>query len=227
MKFKNNKNFLEKLFEKEDFYEIDNHSKKEKVYECKNGTEIFVVFPGYKATEDNYDYRVDLKKGSKEIPLSHCNIITDIYNKCINDRIDKIKFKYLLIKVFKEGSFNLEKYKEFANYNTCEPPNKELLKSIDEAHKSKPFNWEGNRWDLNFEELLYSIGWIVIQEDLNYPIQNGYEGRKMPLCRYIETIYCSDNEDHTINEVIERTVIHDRRPKKWNEIDYSFLRDIG
>jgi len=226
MRFSRNKNQLEKLFEKEEFYNLDDHSKREKVYECKNGTEIFIVFPGYKASKTNYDYRVDIKKESEEIPLSHCNIITDIYNKCINDRIDKTKFKYLLIKVFKEDSFDFEKYEEFVDYNRKEPPKEELLKSIDKAHKSKSFNRDGNRWDLNFEELFYSIGWIVIQEDLNYPIQEGYEGRKMPLCRYIETIYCSHREDHTIEEVIERTVIHDRRPKKWDEIDYSFLRKI-
>jgi len=226
MKFRKNKRFLEDLFEKEYFYKHDNHSKRKKVYECKNGTEIFIVYPGYKATKDNYDYRVDIKKESKEIPLSHCNIITDIYNKCINNHIDKVKFKYLLINVFKEGRFDLEKYDEFSNYRNDNAPSKNLLDIIDKAHRTKQFNREGNVWDLNFEELFFSIGWIVIQEDLNYPIEDGYEGRKMPLCRYIETIYCTEFNDHEIDEVIERTVVHNRRPSKWNEINYSFLNDI-
>ncbi len=113
MKFGKNKEFLEVLFEKEKFYEHEDHSKQEKVYECENGTEIFIVYPGYKATENNYDYRVDIKNNSNEIPLSHCNIITDIFNKCINKRVDKTKFKYLLIKVFKEGNSTLRNTKKF------------------------------------------------------------------------------------------------------------------
>ncbi len=101
-----------------------------------------------------------------------------------------------------------------------------MIKRIDKAHKNKDFNHEGNRWDFNFEELFFSIGWIVIQEDLNYPIEEGYEGRKMPLARYIETIYCSQNQDHELEEVIKRAILHNKRPRRWREMDYSFVNDI-
>jgi len=226
MEFKKDKRFLENLFEKEEFYELEDHSKKEKVYECENGTGIYIVYPGYKATEENYDYRVDIKKDSIEIPLSHANIITDIYNKSKNNCVDLVKLKYLLIRVFKEESFNLDKYKEFTNYQTKKPPSEDILDRIDEAHKSKKFNREGNKWDLNFEELFHSIKWIVIQEDLNYPINQGYEGRKMPLARYVESIYCGKNNNRKIEEVIDRAILHNRRPKQWDELDYSYLDDI-
>ena len=227
MEFKKGENFLEKLFEEENFYALEVHSKEEKVYECGNGTEIYVVYPGYKASSDNYDYRVDIKKNSEKIPLSHANIIADIYNKSVNEWVDLVKFKYLLIEVFKEKAFEFEKYEEFYEYRPNRQPSKEIIDRIDEAHKSKEFKREGNQWDLNFEELFHSIKWIVIQEDLNYPMEKGYEGRKMPLARYVETIYCSQKDDHELEQVIERAIVHNKRPRQWKEIDYSFLDDIG
>jgi len=226
MEFKKGKNFLENLFKEESFYSLENHSKEEKVYGCKNGTEIKIVYPGYKATRSNYDYRVDIIKEPEQIPLSHANIIADIYNKCINCCVDPIKFKYLLVEVFKEKSFCLKKYKEFYNYIPSAPPPESILNRIDNAHGSKEFKHAGNRWDLDFEELFHSIKWIVIQEDLNYPMEEGYEGRKMPLARYIETIYCSQNQGHNLDEVIKRAIVHNKRPRRWREIDYSFVNDI-
>jgi len=40
----------------------------------------------------------------------------------------------------------------------------------------------------NHEQLITSIKWIVLQEDINYPIPK-YEGRKMPFARYLEAYF--------------------------------------
>lgn len=236
MEYKKTRKKLLQLFKKNNFFglvKIKNyHKKTEKVYTCSNASEIFVVYPGYKAKIKDgkiasYDFRVDIEKNGVRASLSHANIIVDIYNKCSNGYVKINLLEKVLVEISQEGEFKLNKYPEVARYKPCLPPTQRLLEIVEEAHKNigRIFNKEGNKWDLNFEELLYSIKWIVIQEDLNYPIKNGFEGRKMPFARYMEAVYCCKNDKHRISEVIERALAH-HRPTKWKGMDYSFLNNV-
>lgn len=78
--------------------------------------------------------------------------------------------------------------------------------------------------------------WIVLQEDINYPIKEGYQGRKMSFYRYLEAIYCqymdyaaAYNNRHSIEEVIER-IYAKYKSKLWkdaNEIDYHIIKSLN
>ena len=195
---------------------------------CSNGSEISVSFPGYKAkitrNKKVYDYRVDIKKNGLKTALSHTNIITDIYNKIVNCNMSSRALSNVLIEVSQEGNMNLQSISQSLPYNPT-PPDQNLLTRVSNAHSGKTYNPDGNSFDLTLEELLLSIKWIVLQEDINYPISNGFEGRKMPFARYLETILVTQNSSHTLEEVIQRALSHSR-PTQWNEMDYSFRKLI-
>lgn len=205
------------------------HASKVLIEVCSNGSKIYISFPGNKSkiTEKGivYDYRVDFLKNGISTSLSHTNIITDIFNKIVNGKLSAEKIKQILIEIAIQGEINLTEISANLTYQSIIPP-KNLLEKVNTAHGEKPYNQQGNVFDLSIEELLLSIKWIVLQEDINYPIAKNYEGLRMPFARYIEAIYVTQNSVHTLDEVIKRALAHSR-PAKWKEMDYSFLKQIS
>ncbi|MDM8555910.1 hypothetical protein QUF75_14350 [Desulfococcaceae bacterium HSG7] len=163
---------------------------------------------------------MDITKSGVTTALSHANIITDIFNKIQNGEMSANNLKAVLIEVAQEGNIDLDKIKANLAYNPIAPP-QTLISRVRTAHGKKNYNHVGNSSDLTIEELLASIKWIVLQEDINYPIRNHYEGRKMPFARYLETVFITQNNSHSLEEVISRALTHSR-PAQWAETDYSF-----
>lgn len=81
----------------------------------------------------------------------------------------------------------------------------------------------------SLDELLHTIAWIALQEDINYPMPR-YQGRKMPFYRYIEAIYVyTDPENpHKLNRqtVLDRTNVKGKPPLPINIIDYGVIHNI-
>jgi hypothetical protein len=232
MNFQQARNYLTTVFNQNGFSQnVQNkniHATQVVVETCSNGTEISVSFPGYKAyitgNKTVYDYRVDIVKNGIKAALSHTNIITDIYNKIDSCNMSASELRNVLIEFSQEGNIMLQSIVQRLPYNPS-APNQNLLTRVANAHKGKTYNAVGNSFDLTLEELLSSIKWIVLQEDINYPISNGYEGRKMPFARYLEAIFVTQNTSHTLEEVIQRALSHSR-PSQWNEMDYSFGNQV-
>lgn len=204
------------------------HASQKRIGSCDNRTLIFISFPGYKAEASTskiiYDYRVDICKDGITTALSHTNIITDIFNKIKNGGMSANNLKEVLIEIAKEGEIDFEAIVDKLEYNPIIPP-QTLIEKVRLAHGNKKYNHEGNLSDLTIEELLKCLKWIVLQEDINYPIAQNYEGRKMPFSRYLETIFITQNSSHDLEEVISRALIH-TRPKPWSDMDYSFTQLI-
>lgn len=233
MKYQNAKTHLEKIFRKNDFGKSLSleqfNSKYVELEKCENGSIVSISFPGYKAksigNKINYDYRIDLLRNGNETSLSHSNILVDIYNKTLNGKMDTLVFQQIIIQLSQTGTFNIEKIREQLRYTPTHPPTK-LLQLVKQYHGSKYYNELGNKVDLDLEELLLSIKWIVIQEDINYPISKGFEGRKMCFSRYLECIHLAQNQrSHSLEELIKRTLSHSR-PNLWSDMDYRFLKKI-
>jgi hypothetical protein len=228
MDFQQARNYLISVFEQNSFLNnVQNnnlHSTQIVVENCNNGSKISVSFPGYKSNISGskivYDYRVDIIKYGLTTALSHTNIIADIYNKVTNCNMSGEEFRDVLIEISQEGNIDIKSIIKRLPYNSI-PPNSTLISRVANAHLSKTYNAIGNSFDLSLEELLLAVKWIVLQEDINYPISNGFEGRKMPFARYLETIFVTHNFSHTLEEVIQRALLHSR-PLQWNEMDYSF-----
>lgn len=228
MNFQLASKFLIKSFRQHNFAENVRNNKRHVsqivVEICTNDTEILVSFPGYKAAVTSekivYDYRVDIRKGTFVTSLSHANIITDIYNKIVYGGMEGLKLRKALIYFFKEGGMSLADW-ETSLYYTSRNPEKDLLERVKTAHAQKQFNLAGNTFDLSLEELFCSLKWIVLQEDINYPMARGYEGRKMPLARYLETIFVTANHKYSLEDVIRRALMH-KRPLLWPELKYPF-----
>ncbi|NPD47708.1 MULTISPECIES: hypothetical protein [unclassified Lentimicrobium] len=225
--------YLEDNFKKNDFGKSLSlsqfNSKFIKLETCENHSIISVSFPGYKSkfkgSKIIYDYRIDLDRKGKETSLSHSNILVDIYNKILHGKIDAEKLSDVLMELSQTGRIEIKKVKTLLNYRPT-PPTPQLLKLVKQYHGSKYYNELGNKIDLDLEELLYSIKWIVIQEDINYPISQGFEGRRMCFSRYLECIHLTQEQNsHTFEELIKRTLSH-KRPKPWSEMDYSFKEKI-
>lgn len=188
-----------------------------------NGTRISVSFPGYKAriTEDDvyFDYRVDICKNRLVTSLSHTNIIADIYHKVTTGNMDAEALENCLLAFSTTGKIDPQIAEKLNGY-ICQNPDKGLLDRIKTAHGSKHYNKAGNMFELTLRELFLSLKWIILQEDINYPMEKGFEGRKMAVNRYLEAIYAAKNSDRSIEEVIERALMHGR-PKPWPELDYT------
>jgi hypothetical protein len=219
---------LDELFLRHDFKGHQANSRKHAVTtavdECENGSVISISFPGYKATPDKPDYRVDITKDGVTTSLSHANIIVDIVNKCTAGGMDI----QLMKRALKAQAANCAiDYAAFARHlpYTPHPPSVSLLAEARAAHGGKAYNEQGNKWDLTIEELFKSIKWIVIQEDINYPISRGLLGRKMSYFRYLEAIHVLETKTHSLTEVIQRALSH-TKPPKWPDMDYSFEKNI-
>ena len=193
---------------------------------CSSGSEITISFPGYKTrilgSKIVYDYRVNLIKGGITTSLSHSNIIVDILNKITNTNINNKEFEDLLKQSSIEGDFNFNSILEYIPIL----PKSDLIESVNSIHRKlgKTFNINGNLTDLDLEELFKSLLYIVLQEDINYPISKGYLGRKMCYSRYIETFNLRDGSNN-LDNLISRTLSH-TRPTNWNHVDYGFLEFI-
>ena len=110
-----------------------------------------------------------------------------------------------------------------SKYKPGKPPSTRVLGKLDEIHKeiNKSYNSDGNQWDLEIEELYTAIGWIALQEDINYPQKRGYEGRKMPFSRYLEAVQYAA-EDKPVKKIIHRALSHNRQTN-LDDVDYSFI----
>ena len=191
------------------------------VHRCASGAELTVHFPGYKAQLNPFrpDYRVDITKpGQASIPLSHANLIVDIYNKIVNGNMNPEALQRALLEQLCDCSIDYEAVTARLPYVPTPPPNA-LLDYAQVAHNGKPYRREGNSADLTIEELFSSIKWISIQEDFNYPMPR-YQGRKMPYTRYIEAVHVAKHKDsqHSLGEVIQRALSHSR-PLPWREMN--------
>ena len=219
---------LEGLFLQHDFKGHQANSRKHavttEVDRCQNGSIISICFPGYKATPAKPDYRVDITKDGITTSLSHANIIVDIVNKCTAGGMDMQQLKQALKNQAANCALDYAALAQSLPY-TPVLPSAALLAEARAAHGGKIFNERGNRWDLTLEELFKSIKWIVIQEDINYPISKGYLGRKMPYGRYLEAIHVLEGNGYSLQEVIQRALSH-YRPQKWANMDYSFEQSI-
>jgi hypothetical protein len=237
------KNYLLTVFAKNHYVHL--HERKEqktiKVQSYHDG-EIYITFPGYKAIVENgsvknYDYRVDINKGHIRTSLSHVNIIVDLYAKVKESNgllYDDIKTLLYNISVNKEMN-PLTGTKYLKNYMTKNiETRKDYLDDIAKMHMKikdrrgnpKYYHRQGNSWDYSIDDIVHSIRWIVLQEDINYPIANGKQGRKMPFKRYYEAIYTAVNHTRSLEEVIRRTLQKGFPPSDWENFDYSLIDDI-
>ena len=231
MKFIETKKHLVDLFKSNNFEEDARnnclHTNLLEVEALSNGSKIFVSFPGYKCIRYNeivYDYRVDISKNEDRVTLSHANIITDLFNKVKNVGMAPMELANALIESSIESTFELDKVVNNLKYNPVKP-NKDLISRVNTAHGNKTYNQLGNSFDLTIEELFSCIKWIVIQEDINYPISSHCQGRRMPFSRYIEAVFTAQSNTHRIEEVIQRALSH-FIPPEWDEINYSFALKI-
>ncbi|MDU1311476.1 MULTISPECIES: hypothetical protein [Clostridium] len=220
------------IFNKNNFLQLYYQNKKAFIklktgLEVNNDLDIKIVFPGYKTKVsgdkvEKYDYRVDYN----DIPVSHVNIVIDFYNKVVQAPHLKSKLEEFIIDLAIKGSnINRDIYLELERFRFL-PPNVELLQKVKLLHNKigKKYLFEGNyNKNYSIDELSKLITLIVMQEDINYPMPR-YEGRRMSFYRYLEAIHCVDI-NKKIDEVILRALSH-TRPKLWNEIDYSKIRNI-
>lgn len=208
-----------------------NHVREFLAATLNNGSQIFIVYPGYKCRPDRYggytyDYRVDIvfpHRNNFRTTLSHVNLVVDIYFKCQNNRGLLRLFDEEFRRFFVNGTdeLNLNQYEEL----NIPIMNQEFVNEISAIHRRiiyngrpKQYNRNGNRYSLTFEELFESILWISLQEDINYPMPR-FEGRRMPLSRYLETLWTYQENNHNLEEVIRRALSHGR-PTRWGGFRY-------
>lgn len=186
---------------------------------------LSVNFPGYKTkVRQNriiYDYRVDLNG----IAISHVNLIVDLYNKATQaPNLIRELYNFLIDIGVNCLNVNLQNYNNLATYQFNPPPT-QLLTRVNNCHRNlgKWFNINANLRNYSLDELLSTIGYIVLQEDINYPISKGFNGRKMCFSRYIEALLVAQAQNpnpqvYSLESLIERTLSH-TRTQPWDNFD--------
>lgn len=198
-----------------------------------NRTEVLVVFPGLKTTLTGekvkaYDYRVDIRKAALRTALSHANIIVDIYAKCAEAPSLIGDMKTFLGNLFREDSDSpYENIASLKDYIPKAPPSARILEQARVAHarERKSYNEVGNRFSYSIPELASVIKWIALQEDINYPMSQGYEGRRMPFSRYLEAVHQAER-GLSVCVVVRRALKH-TRPRPLRSVDYSCIRELN
>ncbi|MFW6027104.1 MAG: hypothetical protein ACOCRX_12280 [Candidatus Woesearchaeota archaeon] len=220
-----------------------------------SNTYFELKYPGYltkfnseKDEITRTDFRVDMIRDNERFILSHANIIVDLYSKSLDilrsydsNKKDNIRLSnlqnYLIDIAINAANFDISKL-DFLNKIEYEAPNKGIIDTVSEIHdeKDKNFSKKANHKPFNYEELAASIILISMQEDINYRISKGFQGRKMPFYRYLETIYCAYADfknidtEHNLEEVINRTLIKNTNtPELWeniDEIDYESINNL-
>lgn len=111
--------------------------------------------------------------------------------------------------------------------------NKELFGIIESLLIDISYNWEDvdiNKYiDLNFanftiEELIECICYIAIQEEINYPSRNGYDGYKRPFYFYLEAIYSAISPNTISYHTAHKRLLSNRRINlKIYDIPYELI----
>lgn len=174
-----------------------------------------------------YDYRVELNS----VPISHVNVVLDLYNKT-NQYPNLIEDYINLLTDIANHAYNIDysKYSHLDRYNYNDVSN-EVISEVDRLHINlgKSYLTSGNKdWAYTVKELSSVLSFIVLQEDINYPMPR-YEGRRMPFYRYFEAISINDNKINTtysLNDVVERTLSH-TRPELYSELDELYLKKLN
>lgn len=198
------------------------HSCSLEVDTLSQGQIAVIHFPGYKWEKEAPDFRVSIKSNGKIFTPSHTNIIADIANK--------VERKALPIKELEEALYSIcEDPHHCCNldYKVSLPPSKDLIQRFQEAHNrlDKSFSIISNEKDLHINDLLIIIKWLMLQEDINYPMSKGYEGRTMPAARYLEAISAMlTPELISLEKVIKRTISHKERPEDLNNLNINYKR---
>lgn len=193
----------------------------------KYNLNLVISFPGYKTKIENnkvtYDYRVSLNN----VAISHANIVVDLFNKAIQLKEEaNLLNEYLFDLAVNGYKYNRDKFLKLNE--PMNPPSDTLLKQVQAFHNDigKKFGIKGNlNWNYSLDELSYVIMFIVLQEDINYPPPT-YMGRKMPFARYLEAVYLAQNPDNgvfTLNDVLRRTLVHNKRPKPYKLKGLNYL----
>lgn len=238
MSYKTMKTKLLTVFNKYDFKDLilnDNFNTQNTLIDTlDNGSKIYITFPGYKSKIKGnfitYDYRVNIRNTIIDTALSHVNIIIDLYNKAIQLGQNAYILRNLLYDLAANGDNYTRNNYLLLDQSIFNTPGRNLLNYSNNIHTNlnKQYNKQGNSWNYSLDELIHSILWIVLQEDINYPMPR-FQGRRMPFYRYLETLYCAQNpndEIHTLGNVIERALSH-TRPNLWiNCINYDNIENL-
>jgi len=218
----------------ESWLEIESSIKKDKKKERKKllkcytlkytNFDIIIEYPGTKIKQTDekiyFDYKVILKNPFVNQALSHEHIIIDLCNKCHNN-VSSDDLKTMIIGLFTNG-LNLKLARKFSNYK-CNKVSEDLVTAFQNSVKGfKPLP---DNYELSFDELITNMFWISLEEDFNYPMSEGKDGRKMSISRYIEALHCYTITTHSIPEVLWRDK-SSKSPSQWKDLDYSFLKEI-
>ena len=230
-------------------------SKKESIYTTANGALITLVYPGkkYVSTDKTptFDFRVDcdldgVYDGEKKRLPTHAAFMIDMYNKVRYCGMDGTKLRGALAYIAVTGDISRVKEWEEPLQYTPAPPLYEDVSIIQEYYDKwkkgdvegqppETFNWDSSQMDWGIEELFAMIKYIAMQEDVNYPISDRIQGRKMPFCRYIEGIDVAQKElntnrkrsdlDPTLSSVVANILTRKKVPLD-PRIDYGAIPNI-
>lgn len=183
---------------------------------------LSIDFPGYKTKKNKYGLVYDYRVRVNQIPISHVNIVIDLYSKIYQMPVYKEMIKEFLIDVSRNGyDIDFGKYSLIQNYD-YKPPTLELLSRVDKQCEKlgKRYQRSGNLWNYSLYELALMMTFISVQEDINYPMPR-FEGRRMCFYRYLEAVSCRN-----IDDVIERTLAH-YRPELFYNVDYTDVIELA
>jgi len=200
------------------------YARRERIYSCSCGSNIWILYPGYKAiqnpTSHKYDFRVDLEIENKHVTCSHLNLIVDLFNKGSQRQYSQDQ----LLELVHSAAFSRPTIFR-SQSGTAPSPNIRNQVALACRNLSRVYSEEANKYDLSPEQFCEVAVWIFVQEEMNYPSPK-FRGRSLALERYIEAIHVLDCKVHSLEEVIERALMERGVPPRWNDVDYTIADEV-
>ncbi|MCM0647244.1 hypothetical protein NBE98_02500 [Clostridium swellfunianum] len=226
MKFISAKTMLEEAYTRENL-ECKKYSKEE-LHEKEIETEIDNIklqIPGKKTDKGIYDYRLLLSVDKYNYFLTHANIIIDLYTKIKYNRTYAENLLNFVVNIAINGLSDENKPEQFGldklKTNQLVRTDYKIIGTECVPNYNKNFNFKTCEINL-LRSILF---WVTLQEDLNYPIEKGCQGRRLAFTRFVEAIYCGeyDSGDSMIRNVLSSSHNHGQRvpelmgslPKKY------------
>ena len=199
-------------------------------YRFEINEHLVITYPGFKTKIEDNEIRYDFRVNFDDVPVSHPEIILDLYNKALQqDEQTSRRWKNFLESLAVDGDeMHLEEFSDLGQITYQKPSNQLIEKlriELANMGKSNLIKADSN-FNFSLEQLKILIIWIALQEDMNYPInRRQYEGRRMPFKRYIEALYTGVKKQNLIC-VLNRAVVKEKRFDNWPKVDYSKIDEI-
>ena len=149
-----------------------------------------------KANRDEVRHKYDFKPSPQILP--DLVVYYPGYKDAVGDYLAKFEGKEIAHHEMAKYIYEYAKHKEGLGIKIANILFEIYKKGLNAVYDSE-FRIIINGKGYDFEKFKTAIHWLVVQEEINYPIDKGKMSINLPFSRYIEAIIAADSDDSIIH----------------------------